>query len=374
MLRDRLRRRVHDGTHGWIAMTDLFTLVALAMIGVAVSQGNWIRINFPKAPKPSEQPKVVAPEPIAPDAGADIGELTRRLREVEIERNQLKVQIANLEKLLQTLRGKLADGADGQNTLNAELEQLRARNAELTAEIARKQADLDACKARIAKLESDLAALKRELEAERARLTESRKAQLALQAEVNRLRGLLDDQKVPQQLLGLEGRFDRVVFLLDRSSSMDEKDRGDNDRWSESISTIETWLRYLPVKEVALITFGADIDEYPGGARFLPKKEGLESLIQKLQSMRPTGETKTMEALQRAYGFRDVDAIFLFTDGMPNSAGGNARDIRDFVKSQRAQGCQIRIHTVGVGDYFKQGLGEFLRGLAADTGGTFIGR
>ena len=355
-------------------MTDLFTLVALAMIGVAVSQGNWIKINFPKVTKPPESPVVPEPPPVLPDTGADIGELTRRLREVEVERNRLKVEVANLEKLVQSLRDSLEAGNGAGQALTAELELLRARNAALTAEIARKQADLDAAKARITRLESDLATIKRELETERARLAESRKAEVALQAEVKRLRGLLDDQKVPQQLLGLDGRFDRVVFLLDRSSSMDRKDRGKSDRWSDSISTIETWLRYLPVKGVALITFGADVNEYPGDARFLPKKEGLESLIRTLKELKPIGETKTMEALQRAYGFRDVDAIFLFTDGLPNSPGGNARDILEFARQQRAQGSRIRIHTVGVGDYFKADMGDFLRGLAAETGGTFIGR
>jgi peptidoglycan hydrolase CwlO-like protein len=354
-------------------MTDLFTLVALAMIGVAVSQGNWIRINFPKAPKP-----------ITTDAGANIGELTRQLREVEIERNQLKVQVADLEKLLQTLRDRLTDGAGEGKALNAELELLRARNAELTAEIAQKQADLDACKARMARLESDLAALKRDLEAERARLTESRKAQLALQAEVDRLSGELDkclgrlnNQKVSRELLGLEGSFKRVVFLLDRSSSMNEEALGGSDRWSESIRIIETWLRYLPVEEVALITFGSDVNAYPEAGGFLPKDQGLESLVAILQRLSPQGDTRTMDALELAYGLPSVDAIFLFTDGEPSSAnypGNTAADIRRFVQRQRAAGSRIRIHTVGVGNYFKPEMGEFLQGLAKDTEGTFIGR
>jgi Mg-chelatase subunit ChlD len=362
MLRDRFRRRVHDGSHGWIAMTDLFTLVALAMIGVAVSQGNWIRINFPKTQEP---PKSTTPD--TTEIGESIDDLKHRLREMEIERNKLKEEVAQLNAQLQTLQDKIVDGVGGRQVLDDELANLKARNNELIAEIARKQADLDAAKARITRLESDLATINRELEAERARLAQSRKAELALQAEVKQLRARLDGQRVPQQILGLEGSLGRVVFVLDRSSSM-----GKEKLWEKSIATIMTWLQYFPVREVALVTFGSDIDEYPGAGQFLPQKDGLDTLAQTLKSLQPIGETRTMEALQRAYALQGVDAIVLFTDGMPTSS--SAKDVREFVRERHAAGNKLRIHTVGVGDYFNREMGDFLQGLAKDTGGTFIGR
>jgi hypothetical protein len=181
-------------------------------------------------------------------------------------------------------------------------------------------------------------------------------------------------------LLGLDGELDRVVFVLDRSGSMDVNDRrtGRN-RWQDAISTIDAWLRYLAVDEAALVVFSAGVDVFPPDGRWVSiSKEGAGPLLEGLKDLSPMGPTNTLEALRRAYRYSRVKVIILFTDGAPDygmdGGGGTADDILQFVASQKSAGLDVRIHTVGIGDYFKPQMRDFLLRLSGDTGGTFIGR
>jgi hypothetical protein len=90
------------------------------------------------------------------------------------------------------------------------------------------------------------------------------------------------------------------------------------------------------------------------------------------------GGTNTLAALRRAYGYPGAEVIILFTDGAPDTGRdggvGTSDDILQFVKDQKAAGSKLRIHTVGIGDYFSPRMSEFLLRLSGETGGTFIGR
>jgi hypothetical protein len=105
-----------------------------------------------------------------------------------------------------------------------------------------------------------------------------------------------------------------------------------------------------------------------------------------LDGLEPEGFTDTLAALQTAYRYTNVDTIILFTDGKPERAPRNGsrqesiggRGSKEMIKdihllcTNRVQ--IIPVNTVGLGDYFSPDLAGFLRQVANETKGTFIGR
>jgi hypothetical protein len=114
--------------------------------------------------------------------------------------------------------------------------------------------------------------------------------------------------------------------------------------------------------------------------------EKRKALIQVLERLEPDGETNTLAALQAAFRFDHIDAIVLFTDGQPTLSprpldgsvsdrnAGYRAQILEEIDRQVAAGRKVRIHTIGLGDYFDPALGELFRTMGERTGGTFIGR
>jgi hypothetical protein len=219
------------------------------------------------------------------------------------------------------------------------------------------------------------------------------------QAELNpedfeRVQGIIEslvsransEGQVKQDLLGLPGKVGNVVFVIDRSQSMAK-----DDRWESAQATVASWIEHLPVDRAAAVLFGSDVDVVPENSatapgwapdsRELPIADAAlrRTLLDSLKSIAPSGLTRTHDGLRRAMDFRDIDAIILFTDGAPDSVEvtgfGDARQsVIDLVGQWRAGHPGGRVHVVGVCDYFKPGLGDFLLRVARAGDGAFIGR
>jgi hypothetical protein len=113
-----------------------------------------------------------------------------------------------------------------------------------------------------------------------------------------------------------------------------------------------------------------------------------------LRNTTPDNGTNTAEALRRAYRAKDVDAIFLFTDGVPmlkaeiNTTSQDYKVLQDevleIIASQQSQRDSPPINVIGLGDYFSTRLtgpdqvhmafGVFLMEVAQRSGGSFLGR
>ena len=80
--------------------------------------------------------------------------------------------------------------------------------------------------------------------------------------------------------------------------------------------------------------------------------------------------TPTAAALRVAFQQQGVDTIVLFSDGQPTDAKG--ADILTEVRTLN-QTSGVVVNTVALGDYFAAEWGQFLRGLADQNGGEFLG-
>lgn len=202
----------------------------------------------------------------------------------------------------------------------------------------------------------------------------------ALQAQVaaaNADDSLAKSVRAVNQDLGVKGNLQSVVFVIDRSGSMN---RGR--RWEAAQGVIKAWLEYLPIKHAALVAFNDRVSTFPNDQTFwdmtgASAQQNRAKLLALFDRLSPQGNTNTLAALRSAYAYPGVDAIFLFSDGEPDS-GGNVFDHRMAKQVHalcRQHGKAVPINTVGLGNYLgNRNLGWFLESVARETGGTFLGR
>ena len=179
-----------------------------------------------------------------------------------------------------------------------------------------------------------------------------------------------------QQITGLKGKLGHVALIVDRSGSMAE-----GGRWESARSIIRTWLEDLPIEHAVLIYFNDTVDTYPKNLKYLDmmgpqNKQNRAKLLGQFDLIKPKGNTNTLDAIIKAYEYADIDTIILFTDGFPDKGLNHFDDkmAEEIYALCRDHGHKIPINTVGLGNYFSNKLGAFLRRLPTETGGNFIGR
>jgi hypothetical protein len=185
-----------------------------------------------------------------------------------------------------------------------------------------------------------------------------------------------DKKVINQRLVDLQGDLKHVVFVVDRSGSMNV-----GRRWEFARGVIRTWLEHLSIEQCALVTFNDSVSLFPARGTYMDMAgpagdENRAALLDQFTRITPAGNTNTLAALEAAYAYPQLDTIILFTDGVPDR-GSNTFDqqmANDVYALCRAHGRRVPINVVGLGDYFNPQFGEFLLRLSRETGGTFIGR
>lgn len=400
----RQRNRHHsedffDESVGWISMTDLYTVIAVVAVAlgianaqelrsiIAAAEGDWQKF-FSRANAAQAELKALRSdiEELQANVAKTSDGQKGREQAMQKEINDLNAQIANGSAqgdLKQALgrASQLAISAN-QEIANAKSDVVEAtrkanslqKDKEVAVDLSKKLAkDSDDLRAQISKLD-------KQVRIQSARLNALSNAKSDGDAKLREFQDQLgahndENAKISQELLGLKGSLDNVVFVLDCSSTMGES----AERWSSAIKVVENWILHLPVKKVVLITFSSDVKRFPASGWV--DLTGQNSRSDFLVTLRATGTTggttNTLGALEEAWRDQAADAIVLFTDGRPDSwsATGSSSGVSlvETIYAQAAQHRQ-RIHTVGVGDYFKAEASQFLLRLANQTGGTFIGR
>lgn len=184
------------------------------------------------------------------------------------------------------------------------------------------------------------------------------------------------EKSVNRELVGLRGGLRRVAILFDSSGSM-----GQDGRWEEVQRIASTWLDHLDVDECVLIVFSDEAVAFPADGSML-RVSGPDGdanrvrLMTQLRSVKPSGWTNTLAAMQKAYGYANLDTIILFSDGAPTFAGRNTfnAEAAQQIYSLCQQHSKIPVNAIGLGNYFDEELSTFLRTVAHLTGGTFLGR
>jgi Mg-chelatase subunit ChlD len=385
-----------DEVAGWVAMTDLFTLFAIVAITFGAANVALKDRNSSANDQVDETNKKLNLE-IAELEFANNQSL-EKIKNQQINEKNLDFQISNLTQInlnlkhqyeaisliandkgalldeIQKLSGAKLKSEERANLLSNMLEsaQQSHQNSEqlvkneiksLQSENRNLQLNIDNFTSTVTGLQKKNSALVEDLNTERQKHADALNQLEKLNLPVSDLND--KESRLRSELLGLEGSLDRVVFVLDRSSSMKGQ------RWEDAKQTIESWLKNLPVLEAALVVYGSDVRVFPSAGNLLPRKHAVTEFTSKLRDLEPEGETKTQGALECAYRFDKIDAIILFTDGQPSEG---PEEVINFVKKKWSDGNHARIHVVGIGNYFDESFGNYLRALAKSSGGTFIGR
>lgn len=399
-----------DQSSGWIAMTDLFTILTIVAISAGAANITTIKnifkgVNGPWTTFMNEAAK----------QKVELDFLNKKIKSLEEEITRLKTEldskppspsdfsdeIKKLKFVIFDLNQELTDLKNKYNVLELDLEKKKKELADLKilydkssktksdsntkldvalSEMKILEARIQEAQDKITALNADLDKLNASLDLERnknkdlsAQVIELVRVNKELNETMKRLKDPLNAEgAVRAELLGLKPPLNKVVFVVDRSSSMNEAKEAVK-RWEDCIQTIKTWINFLPVQKAALIVFGDDIKVYPQDEKSMLKlPEGAKELTNALDDLQPKGGTKTQAALWKAYSSYDnIDAIILFTDGAPDEG---IDSVLTFVDEMARQKPNTRIYTVGIGDYFNGQMGRFLREVSKRTGGTFIGR
>jgi len=192
-----------------------------------------------------------------------------------------------------------------------------------------------------------------------------------------------------------------VIFLVDMSGSMERVDENTlaPEKWKSVHETLVKVMRSLPdLHQFQIIMFsekskfllGQDDKWLDYDPRTSPK-----AVLDALSATRPEGGTNMYNALDAAFKYRaqGLDAIYLFSDGLPNNGPGLplspsrkltdlekgellGRHIRQILKSDwnkdRPGQPRVKINCLGF-FYESPDLGAFLWALARDNDGTFVG-
>jgi len=308
--------------------------------------------------------------------GTRLADKITALKDVETQRERLEKQADELDTIVASLQAKL--NAAGIDLLA--MQKLSEQEKALAA------AQLKALEAKAVsesvKAEDYLARLRRAAELFKGLQTEKRELTTQLtDAEKKFQQQLLVETRINRELVGINGALNRVAVLFDASGSMKEAGNGGGDRWQAAQKIARTWLQHLDVDECVLIVYSSDVRTFPvdgtlANVRGENGEAARQALLEHLTGVEPKGWTNTLEAMRRAYSYEGIDSMILFSDGAPTNPNlgrfdqGVANEIYALCRKHE----KIPVNTVGLGNYFDENLGTFLRTVARITGGTFLGR
>jgi hypothetical protein len=174
---------------------------------------------------------------------------------------------------------------------------------------------------------------------------------------------------------GLEILSERVVFVIDQSGSMAAKagtrssDKGAPTRLEIAKEELLRYVDNVPDHHLFnIVLFGTGVRTYADDMRS-PKGQGRAEARQWVEKIALEGATNLYGGLKKAFAMKDVDTIYLLTDGDP-SAGEEVDPkliLEDVVHWNRER--RIVIHSISIGTQ-----SALLRQLAEETGGEFLVR
>jgi hypothetical protein len=414
---------------GWISLADMLMIAAavFAAVGVgidiryreaitALEQKNTELANLRRnLPRSSEQFSLVVKERDALTRRSlllerRIKDLEDNLRKLEVSTDEFEVERDKAVATQQELRRQLT-------SVQSELELQRAEIEKISEALVVLGEFESSASERVVVIAAEVLHTRQQLKNAMEKVDELQRAMSDLQirynnaieqAEARRLsweKREISELSFRQELLGIRSRkneLGRVVFVVDCSGSMlRSSNASDVSRWEYVCDEIEKWLTMLPIEEAQLILFNDKVRVVPGQGQFLSlgkTRQGsdrpVELLVKTLRSTIPVDATNTMEALQTAYSSSNVDAIFLFTDGVPMLKAENQMTSSDYknlqdqvlslIRQQKGRMDCPPVNVIGLGDYFSTRLagpdqvhmpfGVFLMEIAQQSGGMFLGR
>lgn len=192
-----------------------------------------------------------------------------------------------------------------------------------------------------------------------------------------RIEGMEDEIAGLKAAIGLKGDLNNVVFLFDTSGSM-EKEPNTGQIDPIYLDLLKSWVLHIDFERFNVIDF--DTDAQPWSPDTLRSKTDRAQAITFIEAFEADGNTNTLGALQQAFMYEGVDTIILFSDGGPTPQQEGADpyvEVKEWLATNNRTGNddpKIVVNTIGMGDYFTEAYGPFLREVARENGGEFVGR
>ena len=168
---------------------------------------------------------------------------------------------------------------------------------------------------------------------------------------------------------GLPLDSDRVTFVIDQSGSMNASDGAEGSRLDTAVSeTLGAVGRLKAQDRINVILFESGI--HPWQKKLVPlSASNRADLESHLRRRKPAGSTNLYDALELALTDKQVDTIFVLSDGSPTS--GKYVAMPDILRAVRRlnQARRIAIHCVSVGMD-----STLLKKLAAANAGQYVRR
>jgi chemotaxis protein histidine kinase CheA len=305
--------------------------------------------------------------------------LQKALGEQSSEQGKLSAELTKSEEQLQSLLEKTGDE---QTKLIQELRVLRDSNGKKDAELEEIRKEKRLLAQQLEELTKDLSRSSEKVETVKS-MEADREQQLHLAQR--KIQKLEEQLKVlgKKSIFGIEPRYSRVVFLVDRSGSIVHSKIK-----PVIIDTFSQVLSHCEIDEFALIAFSSNMYFYPirQGTMLDGRDEHKKEVAQWYENQSFTGQTNIRQAIKHAYeDYGNLDAIFILTDGLPREGNKEAtpgiiEDIKRYVKAkvqeQKTQAVKTRIITISIGvppDEHKE-VYEFLHSLSELTEGQYLGR
>jgi len=354
---------------GWISTTDMFVVACCFLLFLAVASKQ-------RASDAEDQIGTITQQLELTKAAADPG-VAQKLETMTNEREELITRLQNTNEHIERI--------DEQ------------RSREKASELKEKQAlalQRKKLEDNLNLSESEVASLKKQLATARQATAEARAQAISRQRTIN------------NKLVGLGGKLENVVFMVDVSRSMQSGKGADGvvlNNWVPIVEVIERWINGLDVTSAALIVFGDSAEVRVQMQRL--SEGGRENILEILKNIDPNAEgTNFLAAFEEAYRIPSVDTIIVFSDGLPSvDVNGNrifvdsrnSGESEDAYKSRAAaevtenvnrvlavhrrisemakQHPNVAVNVIGLGaGVYNERTGNLLNDLALKNGGVFL--
>jgi hypothetical protein len=354
---------------GWISTTDMFVVACCFSLFLAVSSKR-----------------------LASDAEGQLGVVTKQL---ELSKAAAAPDVAQ----------KLETMANERDDLVAQLvtarEEILRVAGQREREIALNATEKQALIAQLKQIEDESKSLQAESDRLKGQLESARRDAVLIQEQT-----ISEQRSINNKLVGLGGKLENVVFMVDISKSM-QSGKGPNgivlNNWVPIVEVIERWINGLNVRSAALIVFGDNAEVKVGMQRL--NEGGRDRILDVLKQINPDAEgTNFLAAFEEAYRIPDIDTIIVFSDGLPSvDVNGNrifvgskisgesddayktrvteevAKNVSRVLAVHRRisemarQHPKVAVNVIGLGaGVYNEKTGNLLNDLALENGGVFL--
>lgn len=200
-------------------------------------------------------------------------------------------------------------------------------------------------------------------------ISESKLEEIRAEEEIKRLKQITN-----AEFFGIRIESHRVLFIIDVSGSMNEpmRARYENENGKPRIEVAKQQLEKVvqALDDNALfniLPFSGGVQSWLDEGIAESNKKTRDEALDYVKTLGAGGGTNLYDSLEKAFEDKDVDTIFVLSDGEP-TAGKiiDPQSIREAVaKLNETRG--VVINTISIGLDL-----EVLEGIAADSGGTYV--